>query len=136
VNGSLTSGGARARKRERPPVAKGGRFTRARRSSSRERRVFGESHTARVPASARTGARGDGRWKTPWIEDAHAFHEALAEPVLAAFEPPRGICLTAPTPTSKKEATRVSEANGIDSKPREDNALGSDRPCAEVGGAP
>jgi len=82
------------------------------------------------------GARGDWRWKTPWIGEAHAFHEALAEPVLAAFEPPRGIRLTAPTGTSKEEATGVSEATGIDLRPREDNALGRDRPGAEVGGAP
>jgi hypothetical protein len=35
-------------------------------------------------------ARSDCRWKTPRIGNAHAFHEAPAEPVLAAFEPKRG----------------------------------------------
>jgi len=39
VNGSLTTGDAQARKRRGPPVAKGGRFIEARRSSSRERRA-------------------------------------------------------------------------------------------------
>jgi len=42
VNGSLTIGVARARKRKGPSMAKGGRVTEARRSSSRERRVPGE----------------------------------------------------------------------------------------------
>jgi len=37
---------------------------------------------------------------------------------------------------SSEEATGVSEASGIDSKTREENALAIDRPSAEVGSAP
>jgi len=61
-------------------------------------------------------AGGDCRGKAPWSGDARAFHEARAEPVLAASEPPRGTRLTAPTLMSSEEATRVPEANGIDAR--------------------
>jgi len=59
----------------------------ARRSSSRERRVRGEGSAASFVLRHGRGVRGVCRWKVPWIGDAHAFHEAPAEPVLAAFEP-------------------------------------------------
>jgi len=58
------------------------------------------------------GARSGCRWKTLRIGNAHAFHEAPAEPVLAAFEPPRELPKKQPTLTSSEEATGASEANG------------------------
>jgi len=59
VNGSLTMDGAQARKRRRPSKAKGGRFTLARRSSSRERRVRGESFVVSIALRRERDARGD-----------------------------------------------------------------------------
>jgi len=59
VNGSLTIGGAQARKRRRPPAAKGGRFIEARRSSSRERRVSEESFMVSFVLRCGRDARGD-----------------------------------------------------------------------------
>jgi len=59
------------------------------------------------------GARSDCRRKTPWIGNAHAFHEAPAEPVLAAFEPKHGTRQKRPMPTSPEEATGVPEVSGI-----------------------
>jgi len=63
VNGSLTTGGAQARKRRSPPLAKGGRSTLARRSSSRERRAFVEATWFRscFGASGMRVATDDGR---------------------------------------------------------------------------
>jgi hypothetical protein len=49
------------------------------------------------------GARSDCRWKTPRIGNAHAFHEAPAEPVLAAFEPKHG---TRPKSGPRRRARR------------------------------
>jgi hypothetical protein len=65
---------------------KGGGSSWARRSSSRERRVFGEGSVVSSVLRRGRGARSICRWKTPWIGKAHAFHEAPAEPVLAASE--------------------------------------------------
>jgi len=59
VNGSLTIGGAQARKRRRPPAAKGGRFIEARRSSSRERRVSEEGLVVSFVLRYGRDARGD-----------------------------------------------------------------------------
>jgi len=113
VNGSLTTGGAQARKRRGPPVAKGGRFIEARRSSSRERRAIDERDAVSFVLRRGRDVRSDCRWKTPRIGNAHAFHEAPAEPVLATFEPQFGLPEKRPTPTSSEEATGESEASGI-----------------------
>jgi len=122
VNGSLTIGGAQARKRRRPPAAKGGRFIEARRSSSRERRVPVKAAQFRSCFGTSGMCARVCRWKAPWIGNAHAFHEAPAEPILAAFEPQRGTRLAAAHAKSEKEATGVSEANGIEPRAREENA--------------
>jgi hypothetical protein len=98
VNGSLTANGARARKRKGPLAAKGGRFFEARRSSSRERRDGEEGFAVSLVPRRERGARRDCRRKTPWTREAYAFHEAPAEPVLAAFELRCWELATAPTP--------------------------------------
>jgi len=72
-------------------VAKGGRIIGARRSSSRERRVFDEGCAVSFVLRRERDARRICRWKTLWIGKAHAFHEAPAEPVLAASEQASGI---------------------------------------------
>jgi hypothetical protein len=59
-------------------------------------------------------ARRDYRRKAPWIGKAHAFHEAPAEPVLAAFEPPSGFEEKRNQANGTEEATGVSEAVGTD----------------------
>jgi len=137
VNGSLTTGGAQARKRRSPLVAKGGRFTLARRSSSRERRASLKATWFRscFGASGTRVATDDGRhpgsgMRMPFTRPRGTGLGGLR--VKAWDSRPK----RAPTLTSPEEATRVSEANGIDSHTREENALGCDRPGAEVGSAP
>jgi len=61
------------------------------------------------------------RRKAPWIGNAHAFHEAPAEPVLAAFEPVCGGGKKRPH-NGEEEATRVSEATGFRFHTAEENA--------------
>jgi hypothetical protein len=92
-------------------VAKGGRIFRARRSSSRERRVFEEGSVISFMLRHGRDARGVYRRKTPWIGKAHAFHEAPAEPVLAAFETMRGVRRKANPHVESEEATGVSEGD-------------------------
>jgi len=82
-------------------VAKGGRIIGARRSSSRERRVFGEGCAVSFVLRRGRGARRVCRRKAPWIGKAHAFHEAPAEPVLAASE-------QTPGDSKKSEARRTA----------------------------
>jgi len=72
-------------------VAKGGRIIGARRSSSRERRVFVEGCAVSFVLRRGRDARRVCRWKAPWVGKAHAFHEAPAEPILAASEQASGI---------------------------------------------
>jgi len=67
-------------------------------------------------------ARRDYRRKAPWIGKAHAFHEAPAEPVLAAFEPPSGFEEKRTQANGTEEATGVSEAIGYRFHTAEENA--------------
>jgi len=70
---------------------KGGGSSQARRSSSRERRVFDEGCAVSFVLRRGRDARRVCRWKAPWVGKAHAFHEAPAEPILAASEQASGI---------------------------------------------
>jgi len=54
-------------------------------------------------------ARSVSRRKAPRIGKAHAFHKVPAEPVSAASEPRHGLAKDGTIPTSKEEATGVSE---------------------------
>jgi len=90
VNGSLTGEIARTRKRARLSQAKGGWSSEERRSSSRERRVFEGGYAGSFVLRRERAARSDYRRKTSRIGKAHAFHEAPAEPVLAASGPTLG----------------------------------------------
>jgi len=136
VNGSLTIGVAQARKRRGTSLAKGGRGTLARRSSSRERRVRGDGSAASFVLRRGRGVRGICRWKAPWIGDAHAFHEAPAEPVLAAFEPSHG---TEKPVSCKRRGGGDRGASGdrfFDFTRRKKTPPREDRPVAKVGVAP
>jgi len=84
VNGSLTGDVTRTRKRSGVPPAKGGRSSGERRSSSRERRASEGGYVGSFAFRRGRVARSIYRWKTSRVGKAHAFHEAPAEPVLAA----------------------------------------------------
>jgi len=108
----------------------------ARRSSSRERRVRGDGSAASFVLRHGRGVRGIGRWKAPWIGDAHAFHEAPAEPVLAAFEPSHG---TEKPVSCKRRGGGDKGASGdrcFDFTRRKKTPPREDRPVAKVGVAP
>lgn len=122
MNGSLAIGVAQVRKRRSPPAAKGGRIMEARRSSSRERRVFDEGCAVSFVLRRGRDARGVYRRKAPWIGEAHAFHEAPAETILAASGPARGARRKAKPREGTEEATGVSEAVGFRFHTAEDNA--------------
>jgi len=108
----------------------------ARRSSSRERRVFGGGCAVSFVLRYGRDARRDYRRKAPWIGKAHAFHEAPAEPVLAAFEPPSGFEEKRTQASGTEEATGVSEAVGTDFTRRKKTPPRESCPGAEVGIAP
>jgi len=81
-------------------------------------------------------ARRDYRRKALRIGKAHAFHEAPAEPVSAAFEPPSGFEEKRTQAIGTEEATGVSEAVGFDFTRRKKTPPVNHRPVAEVGIAP
>jgi len=108
----------------------------ARRSSSRERRVFDGGCAVSFVLRYGRDARRDYRRKAPWIGKAHAFHEAPAEPVLAAFEPPSGFEEKRTQASGTEEATGVSEAVGTDFTRRKKTPPRESCPGAEVGIAP
>jgi len=87
VNGSLTGGTRRTCKRSMVPPAKGGWSCGERRSSSRERRPLAGGYASLLGLRLGRAARSGCRWKASRIGEAHAFHEAPAEPVLAASGP-------------------------------------------------
>jgi len=95
-----------ARKRERLLLVKGGRFLGARRSTSRERRAIEEGVVGSFAFRCGRVARGSYRGKASRIGEAHAFHEAPAEPVLAAFEPQRGPSLRDPRSRARRRRQR------------------------------
>jgi hypothetical protein len=75
---------------------------------------------------SRFGARGVRarvyRQKALRIGKAHAFHEAPAEPVLAAFEPAHSVRRKANLGEGSEEATGVSEVPGLRFRTAEENA--------------
>jgi hypothetical protein len=113
---------AQARKRRGPPVAKGGRIIGARRSSSRERRVFVEGCAVSFVLRRERDARRVCRWKALWVGEAHAFHEAPAEPILAASEQASGFEEKRNQAHGTEEATGVPEAVGARFHTAEENA--------------
>jgi len=77
------------------------------------------------------------RRKAPWIGKAHAFHEAPAEPVLAASEQSSGFEEKRTQASGTEEATGVPEAVGLlDFTRRKKTPPRENRPVAEVGIAP
>jgi len=137
VNGSLTIGGRSGAQAQGPTGGKRGADHReARRSSSRERRVFDEGSVVSFVLRRERDARSDCRRKAPWVGEAHAFHEAPAEPALAASESQASGRRNATRAGGEEEATGVSEAVGIDSTRRKKTPPREDRPVAEVGTAP
>jgi len=104
-------------------VAKRGRFMGARRSSSRERRVFDEGCAVSFVLRRGRDARRDCRWKAPWVGKAHAFHEA---PRNRSWRPPSkrpGFEEKRNQAHGTEEATRVSEAVGNRVHTAEENAI-------------
>jgi len=97
---------------------------------------FGEGSVVSFVLRRERGARGICRWKAPWVGEAHAFHEAPAEPVLAASETQAQGRRKATRAGGEEEATGVPEAVGIDSTRRKKTPPREDRPVAEVGTAP
>jgi hypothetical protein len=90
VNGSLTGDVTRTRKRSGAPPARRGRSSGERRSSSRERRASEGGYVGSFALRRGRVVRSIYRWKTSRVGKAHAFHEAPAEPVLAASGPTLG----------------------------------------------
>jgi len=91
VNGSLTVGGRSGAQAQGRTGGKRGA----------DHRELGDPHHVSAASSMKAAwfrpSFGAGemrvgvcRWKAPWIGKAHAFHEAPAEPVLAASEPASG----------------------------------------------
>jgi hypothetical protein len=118
-------------------VAKGGRVLEGRRSSSRERRVLEDGCAVSFVLRRGRDARRGCRWKAPRIGKAHAFHEAPAEPILAASGTMCGFEEKRAHASGPEEATGVSEAVGVSSLTRwKKTPPWESRPVAEVGAAP
>jgi len=76
------------------------------------------------------------RRKTPWIGEAHAFHEAPAEPVLAAFEQPSGFEEKRSQATARRRRQGCQRRSVFDFTRRKITPPRENRPVAEVGIAP
>jgi len=100
-----------------------GRFGGARRSSSRERRVFTEDIVGSSALRCGRVARWIQRWKAPRIGKAHAFHKAPAEPVLAASESRRGTRQKRPHTNERGGGDRGVRDDLSRSRTGEENAL-------------
>jgi hypothetical protein len=106
----------RARKRKGLFLVKGRRFVGARRSTSRERRATNEGVVGSLASRCERVARRSYRPKASRTGEAHAFHEAPAEPVLAASEPMRRsrsrVCAYEPGGGDRDAKGRRSGARG------------------------
>jgi len=91
VNGSLTIGGRSGAQAQGRTGGKRGA----------DHRELGDPHHVSAASSMKAAWFRPGfgagemrvgvcRWKAPWVGEAHAFHEAPAEPILAASEPACG----------------------------------------------